>query len=84
MSNRPLDVDLSGRVAVVTGANSDMGKETARKFAHMGAEVILGCRSRERREAARQEITASTGNAADRMQFPQPRRDREAARHRTV
>ena len=45
MSYRPLDVDLSGRVALVTGANSGMGKETARELARMGAEVILGCRS---------------------------------------
>jgi NAD(P)-dependent dehydrogenase (short-subunit alcohol dehydrogenase family) len=59
-----LDVDLSGRVALVTGANSGMGKETARELARMGATVILGCRSRERGEAARSEIVESTGATA--------------------
>lgn len=58
---KPLDVDLCGRVAVVTGANSGMGKATARELARMGAEVILGCRSRHRGELARTEITDSTG-----------------------
>ena len=64
MSYRPLDVDLSGRVALVTGANSGMSKETARELARMGAEVILGCRSTQRGEAARTQITESTGTTA--------------------
>ena len=62
MGYRPLDVDLSGRVALVTGANSGMGKETARELARMGAEVILACRGQERGEAARNEIIATTGS----------------------
>jgi NAD(P)-dependent dehydrogenase (short-subunit alcohol dehydrogenase family) len=41
-----------------------MGKETARELARMGAEVVLGCRSTERGEAARQEIIESTGATA--------------------
>lgn len=58
----PFDVDLSGRVAVVTGANSGMGKETARALARMGAEVVLACRNRARGESAGNEIIATTGN----------------------
>jgi NAD(P)-dependent dehydrogenase (short-subunit alcohol dehydrogenase family) len=55
------EADLSGRVALVTGANSGMGKETARELTRMGAEVILGCRSKERGEAAANEIIETTG-----------------------
>lgn len=40
--------DLTHRVAVVTGANSGIGFETARALAAKGARVILGCRSRAR------------------------------------
>ena len=64
MSYQPLGIDLSGRVALVTGANSGMGKETARELARMGADVILGCRSTQRGEVARREIIDSTGATA--------------------
>jgi NAD(P)-dependent dehydrogenase (short-subunit alcohol dehydrogenase family) len=41
-----------GRVAIVTGANTGIGFEAARALAKKGARVILGCRSREKGEAA--------------------------------
>jgi NAD(P)-dependent dehydrogenase (short-subunit alcohol dehydrogenase family) len=64
MSYPPLEVDLSSRVALVTGASSGTGKETARELARMGAEVILACRSTQRGEVARSEITEGTGVTA--------------------
>ena len=38
-------VSLAGKVAVVTGANSGIGTETARVLSLAGAEVVMGCRS---------------------------------------
>ena len=58
----PFQADLSGRIALVTGANSGMGKETARELARMGAQVVLGCRSKELGEAAADDIIQTTGN----------------------
>ena len=39
------DVDLTGSVAIVTGSNTGIGKETVRGLAGRGATVIMACRS---------------------------------------
>ncbi len=48
--------DQSGRIALVTGANSGLGLETARALAQGGATVLLACRQRSRGEAVRQQL----------------------------
>ena len=48
--------DQSGRLALVTGANSGLGFETARALLAKGATVILGCRSRKRAMTAKNNL----------------------------
>ncbi len=55
--------DQSGRVAVVTGANSGLGHVTARELARKGARVVLACRSEARGREARDRIVAEVPGA---------------------
>ncbi|MFB6113386.1 MAG: oxidoreductase [Halodesulfurarchaeum sp.] len=48
--------DQSGRVMVVTGANSGIGYEATKALSSNGAEVVMACRSLERGRTARDEI----------------------------
>jgi NAD(P)-dependent dehydrogenase (short-subunit alcohol dehydrogenase family) len=48
--------DLTDKIAIVTGANSGIGYETARALAHKNATVILACRNNDKGEAAVQRI----------------------------
>ena len=57
-----VNVDMQGKVCVVTGANSGIGKETALSLAHMGATVVLVCRSESRGSKALAEIKQRSGN----------------------
>ncbi|MFJ5265229.1 SDR family NAD(P)-dependent oxidoreductase [Streptomyces sp. NPDC088387] len=55
-------VDLTGRRAVVTGASSGLGAETARVLAVTGAEVTLAVRDRAAGERTAKDIAGTTGN----------------------
>ena len=57
-----VNVDMQGKVCVVTGANSGIGKETALSLAHMGATVVLVCRNESRGSEALAEIKQRTAN----------------------
>jgi len=56
--------DLTGRVAVVTGANSGIGFEAALQLAGHGARTILGCRDAGRATAAVERIRATFPKAS--------------------
>jgi NAD(P)-dependent dehydrogenase (short-subunit alcohol dehydrogenase family) len=55
-------IDLTGRRAIVTGAASGIGVETARALAGAGAEVTLAVRHLPDGERAAEDIIATTGN----------------------
>jgi NAD(P)-dependent dehydrogenase (short-subunit alcohol dehydrogenase family) len=55
-------IDLTGRRAVVTGASSGLGAETARALAATGAGVTLAVRDTAAGERVAKDISASTGN----------------------
>lgn len=53
---------LDGKTAIVTGANSGIGKETAIDLAKRNAKVIVACRSKERGQEAVADIRKRSGN----------------------
>jgi NAD(P)-dependent dehydrogenase (short-subunit alcohol dehydrogenase family) len=53
---------MKGRICVITGSNSGIGKETAIGLAKMGATIVMVVRDQERGEKARTEIVKQTGN----------------------
>jgi NAD(P)-dependent dehydrogenase (short-subunit alcohol dehydrogenase family) len=57
-------IDLSGKRAIVTGASSGIGFETARALAGAGADVTLAVRNTDAGERTAADITATTGSAA--------------------
>lgn len=55
--------DMQGRVCVVTGANTGIGRVTAMELAGRGAEVVLACRSEDKTIPVIEEIQRAGGRA---------------------
>jgi NAD(P)-dependent dehydrogenase (short-subunit alcohol dehydrogenase family) len=53
--------DQTGKVAIVTGANSGLGRIAALELTRHGAQVVIACRSVDKGEAAAGEIIANVG-----------------------
>ena len=53
---------MKDKIAVVTGANSGLGKVTSKALLNEGYRVVMICRNPEKAEVARNEITEATGN----------------------
>ncbi|XP_068928120.1 retinol dehydrogenase 12-like [Petaurus breviceps papuanus] len=55
-------VDLTGKTAVVTGANSGIGKSVCYELARRGARVVLACRRLPQGQKALEDIQKATGS----------------------
>lgn len=53
---------MKGKVALVTGANTGLGKVTALELARQGATVVMLCRNADKGRAAVEEIKSASGN----------------------
>jgi NAD(P)-dependent dehydrogenase (short-subunit alcohol dehydrogenase family) len=53
---------IRGKICIITGSNSGIGKETAIALAMMGAKIVMVVRDQERGEKARTEIVKQTRN----------------------
>ncbi|XP_072360370.1 retinol dehydrogenase 13-like isoform X2 [Scyliorhinus torazame] len=56
----PSKATVSGKTIIITGANTGIGKETARELARRGGRIIMACRDMEKCETAAREIRSET------------------------
>ncbi len=59
-----VNTSMQGKICMVTGTNSGIGKATALALAQMGSTVVMVCRDRARGEEAKSEITTKSRNTA--------------------
>ena len=59
-----MNTSMQGKICLVTGATSGIGKATALGLAQMGATVVMVGRDREKGEAVQREIKTKSGNEA--------------------
>ena len=55
--------DLTGKVIIVTGANSGLGLESTKAFAAKGATVVMACRNMDKAEQAKTAVLADNPSA---------------------
>lgn len=55
--------DLSGKVVIITGANSGLGLESTKALAAKGATVVMACRNLSKAEKAKAEVLQKVPNA---------------------
>lgn len=55
-------VRMDGKVVIITGANTGIGKANSIDLAKRGAKVYMACRDKLRGEAARDDVISITGN----------------------
>jgi len=53
---------MKGKICMITGANSGIGKTTAIGLAKMGATIVMICRNKERGEQALNDIRRKSNN----------------------
>jgi NAD(P)-dependent dehydrogenase (short-subunit alcohol dehydrogenase family) len=56
-----MEPDLHGRVVLITGATSGIGKEAARQLSARGATVVVGARHATRGKQVKGEMTRAEG-----------------------
>src|SRR5207302_11335013 len=56
------NIDMTGKVCLVTGGNSRIGKATAMGLAKLNASVVIVTREKDKGEAALIEMRAKSGN----------------------
>lgn len=56
-----LDLELTGKRAIVTGGSRGIGKSIARELAREGADVVIAARGKDKLEATAAELSAETG-----------------------
>ncbi|EDW54650.1 GM18707 [Drosophila sechellia] len=56
------ETKMEGKTVIITGANSGIGKETAKDLAGRGARIIMACRNLETANAVKDEIVKETKN----------------------
>jgi NAD(P)-dependent dehydrogenase (short-subunit alcohol dehydrogenase family) len=57
-----MNYNLTGKIIIVTGANSGIGKAASIQLAKLGAHVVMMCRSKERGEQALEDVRSASNS----------------------